>query len=68
MALLGPIFSANLAGIFFGSPLLGWIGDRWGRKPALVLACLILGVFSYALCTGIGLPHPPAPTGIPTPA
>lgn len=56
MALLGPIFSANLAGIFFGSPLLGWVGDRWGRKTGLVLACLILAGFSYAAATATTIP------------
>jgi len=31
-AALGPVFSASLVGILVGSPLLGYIGDRYGRK------------------------------------
>src|SRR5436853_1448898 len=43
---LGPVFSASLVGILFGSALFGWIGDRYGRKAALVLANLLFGVFT----------------------
>lgn len=57
MALVGPIFSANLAGIFFGSPIMGYIGDRWGRKIALIIACLLLAVFSYAAATATTIPE-----------
>jgi AAHS family 4-hydroxybenzoate transporter-like MFS transporter len=57
MAVLGPIFSANLAGIFFGSPGFGYIGDRWGRKSALVLACLILAVFAFAGIWATSIPQ-----------
>src|SRR3954470_7576429 len=43
---LGPVFSASLVGILFGSALFGWIGDRYGRKVALVGANLLYGVFT----------------------
>lgn len=46
MAELGPIFSASLFGILFGAPLFGWIGDRYGRKTAIILSCLAFGVFT----------------------
>src|SRR5579864_5200897 len=29
---LGPVFSASLIGILFGSAAFGWVGDRYGRK------------------------------------
>lgn len=45
---LGPVFSASLVGILFGSALFGWIGDRYGRKAALVWANLVFGVFTLA--------------------
>ena len=45
---LGPVFSASLVGILFGSALFGWIGDRHGRKIALVGANLLFGVFTLA--------------------
>src|SRR5499427_6334074 len=45
---LGPVFSASLVGILFGSALFGWVGDRYGRKAALVWANLLFGVFTLA--------------------
>jgi AAHS family 4-hydroxybenzoate transporter-like MFS transporter len=45
---LGPVFSASLVGILFGSAAFGWIGDRYGRKAALVLSNLVFGVFTLA--------------------
>ncbi|HZL36753.1 MAG TPA: MFS transporter [Tepidisphaeraceae bacterium] len=45
---LGPVFSASLIGILFGSALFGFVGDRYGRKAALVWANLVFGVFTLA--------------------
>src|SRR4051795_7518252 len=45
---LGPVFSASLVGILFGSALFGWIGDRYGRKVALISSNLLFGVFTLA--------------------
>jgi MFS transporter, AAHS family, 4-hydroxybenzoate transporter len=45
-AALGPIFSASLIGILFGSAIFGWIGDKYGRKVALIAANLLFGVFT----------------------
>src|SRR5665213_803504 len=45
---LGPVFSASLVGILFGSGLFGWMGDRYGRKAALVWSNLLFGVFTLA--------------------
>jgi AAHS family 4-hydroxybenzoate transporter-like MFS transporter len=47
-AALGPVFSASLVGMLFGAPGLGYIGDRWGRKIAIVLSCLVFGGFTWA--------------------
>src|SRR5947208_13104748 len=43
---LGPVFSASLVGILFGSALFGWIGDRYGRKAALVGSNIAFGIFT----------------------
>jgi len=48
-AALGPVFSASLIGIFIGAPLLGYIGDRNGRKAAIILGCLICGTSTLAM-------------------
>lgn len=45
---LGPVLSASLVGILFGSALFGWIGDRWGRKVALIASNLLFGLFTLA--------------------
>jgi MFS transporter, AAHS family, 4-hydroxybenzoate transporter len=42
----GPVFSASLVGILFGSALFGWVGDRHGRKAALVGSNLLFGIFT----------------------
>jgi AAHS family 4-hydroxybenzoate transporter-like MFS transporter len=44
---LGPVLSASLFGILFGSALFGWIGDRYGRKMALISSNLLFGVFTF---------------------
>jgi MFS transporter, AAHS family, 4-hydroxybenzoate transporter len=43
---LGPIFSASLFGILFGSAIFGFVGDRYGRRAALIWANLVFGVFT----------------------
>jgi MFS transporter, AAHS family, 4-hydroxybenzoate transporter len=45
---LGPVLSANNIGVLFGSAILGWIGDRYGRKTALISANLLFGVLTFA--------------------
>src|SRR3990172_13349143 len=41
--------SASPFGILFGAPLLGWFGDRFGRKRAIVLGCVIYGLCTLAI-------------------
>jgi AAHS family 4-hydroxybenzoate transporter-like MFS transporter len=57
MAELGPIFSASLFGILFGSPLFGWIGDRYGRKVAIIGSCLAFGIFTLAAVLTTSVPQ-----------
>jgi AAHS family 4-hydroxybenzoate transporter-like MFS transporter len=45
---LGPVFSASLIGILFGSGIFGWVGDRYGRKAALIWSNLVFGIFTLA--------------------
>jgi MFS transporter, AAHS family, 4-hydroxybenzoate transporter len=42
-AALGPVFSASLVGMFFGGPLFAYVGDRFGRRPAIIWASLLYG-------------------------
>lgn len=48
LADFGPIFSAALLGAALGAIGFGVLADRVGRKPLLVLATLIIGVFTLA--------------------
>jgi AAHS family 4-hydroxybenzoate transporter-like MFS transporter len=66
---LGRIFSASPLGMMVGAPLLGWVGDRLGRRRTVILGTILFGLFSLActqassvnemmilrFCTGIGL-------------
>jgi MFS transporter, AAHS family, 4-hydroxybenzoate transporter len=51
---LGPIFSAALIGILFGSAFFGWVGDRFGRKAALIGAMVWFGIWSLATVWATG--------------
>lgn len=46
-AALGPALSASLLGMLLGAPALGALGDRFGRKRAIVISCLLFGVFTW---------------------
>src|SRR5689334_1514703 len=43
------VFAAPNVGVLFGAPLLGYIGDRYGRRVAIVLSSLIVGCFTIAM-------------------
>jgi MFS transporter, AAHS family, 4-hydroxybenzoate transporter len=45
---LGPVLSASNFGFLFGAAIFGWIGDRCGRKAALIGASLLFGTFTFA--------------------
>jgi AAHS family 4-hydroxybenzoate transporter-like MFS transporter len=67
--LQGWALTASLVGVLAGSPLLGYVGDRYGRKPAILLGSVIYGVTTLTViwlhgywvtlalrfCTGIGI-------------
>jgi len=42
------VLTASNIGVLFGSQTFGWIGDRYGRKTALISANLFFGVFTFA--------------------
>src|SRR5260370_25571261 len=41
------VLTASNFGVLFGSQIFGWIGDRYGRKTALILSNLLFGVLTY---------------------
>ena len=54
---LGPVFSASLVGILFGSAIFGWVGDRYGRKAALVGSLLLFGIFTWIAAYSSTIPQ-----------
>jgi len=52
-----PMFAASLAGMLIGAPALGWAGDRFGRKPAIVFSCFVFGVFTLAIMWASSIEH-----------
>ena len=52
---LGPVLSASLVGMLFEAPLLGALGDRFGRKKAIIAACLIFGGFTWLTAVATSL-------------
>lgn len=47
-AALGPVFSASLVGFFVGAPFFGWLGDRFGRRLAIISSLFFIGVTTLA--------------------
>src|SRR5580692_2516201 len=47
-AALGPVFSASLFGFFVGAPFFGYLGDRFGRRIAILSSLIFVGVTTLA--------------------
>jgi AAHS family 4-hydroxybenzoate transporter-like MFS transporter len=45
---MGSVFGAGLFGIMLGSMMFGYVGDRLGRKRAIVIGCLFFGALTFA--------------------
>lgn len=46
---LGPVMSASMVGVFFGAPIFGIIGDRWGRRTGIATGCVVFGLTMLAV-------------------
>ncbi|MBN9080386.1 MAG: hypothetical protein BGP04_19140 [Rhizobiales bacterium 62-17] len=56
-SLFGPVFSAGLAGLMVGSILFGYLGDRLGRRPMILIAIAIVGIFTTATVFASDMTH-----------
>jgi AAHS family 4-hydroxybenzoate transporter-like MFS transporter len=55
-SLFGPVFGAGLLGGLLGGIAFGNLGDRFGRKPLLILAIVIFSIASLLTPTASSLP------------
>ena len=49
--MMGNVFSAGLAGTMAGGLLFGYLGDRIGRRPSIILATMSFGVLTLGLAS-----------------
>ncbi|AJE97151.1 MFS transporter [Pandoraea apista] len=56
-AALGPAFGINVFGIMVGSILFGFLGDRFGRKRALLWGTVWYGVLTLATVKATSIDH-----------
>ena len=47
--MMGNVFSAGLAGTMAGGFLFGYLGDRIGRRPSIILATISFGILTLGL-------------------
>ncbi|HEY4968403.1 MAG TPA: MFS transporter, partial [Steroidobacteraceae bacterium] len=52
---LTPALTAGTVGLLFGAPLLSFVGDRWGRKTAILLGLLFFGTVSLMTAAATSL-------------
>lgn len=49
--------SASQFGVLFGAPMLGYFGDRYGRRIAIITGCVIFGLGTLATVWADNLQH-----------
>jgi AAHS family 4-hydroxybenzoate transporter-like MFS transporter len=54
--MMGNVLSIGLLGTMVGGFLFGWIGDRFGRRPAVMLSTVLFGLFTLALALANSYP------------
>lgn len=48
---LGPALAASVMGMSVGAIAIGPVGDRWGRRPALLVSAVLFGVMTLMAAT-----------------
>src|SRR5580658_10727811 len=56
LADFGPIFSSALVGATIGAASFGPLADRFGRKTLLIIATVLIGVFTLLTATASSVP------------
>src|SRR3984957_2976228 len=56
-AALGPVFSASLVGFLVGAPFFGYVGDRFGRRKAIISSLIFIGLTTLACAWATDVPE-----------
>jgi AAHS family 4-hydroxybenzoate transporter-like MFS transporter len=56
-AALGRVLGASILGMLIGSPIFGYIGDRYGRRVALISSMILFGALTWATVLATSLQH-----------
>lgn len=48
-AILGPLFSVSIVGMFVGAPACGYLADKIGRRRVAILSCALIGLPTLAI-------------------
>lgn len=51
------VFSAGIFGLLLGAPLFGFVGDRFGRRKAILLGLCLFGAMSLITMAATSLPQ-----------
>jgi len=54
---LAPVFTAGIVGLLVGAPLFGFVGDRAGRKKAILIGLCAFGGLTLATMAATSLPQ-----------
>jgi AAHS family 4-hydroxybenzoate transporter-like MFS transporter len=53
----GAALAAVMIGVATGNILFGWLGDRFGRKPVIIVSAIAIGVLSLGTITSSDVTH-----------
>jgi len=62
--MMGKVFSIGLAGTMVGGFLFGYLGDKIGRRPAIILATAAFSILTMAIAFAGGKPSRPIMKGL----
>jgi MFS family permease len=64
LTLIGLVISVHILGMYAFSPLVGWLTDRYGPRPAIWTGVLVLAVSTLLAGTAPGMDIPRLGTGL----
>jgi MFS transporter, AAHS family, 4-hydroxybenzoate transporter len=56
-AAMAPALGAGVIGLLVGAPIFGYVGDRFGRRSAIISSLIVVGVFTLITMWAASLPQ-----------